>query len=347
MTNNILGVNNINNPSGYNRKIEAAAGQAFSSVLQSKMNASTMSIADFSNLDGGSTNSKNNNVFGSGGSLYGSNMFSGLSGNSLGSGSGIGSETMLAFIMLAMALGSGGEGSSAMLSSLTDAITGKNDYRTSAYQNTLGGTYNGLSLTGSAYKSTYAAPGTGSYPSSMGKACSPSIVNNVGSRSPSAYNRVVQQFNVETNSRYTPYKNGSTYCNIYVWDVTTAMGAQIPHRVDANGDVAKPGASGVKYMNANSMYDWLGNKGKEYGWKEVSAEEAQRYANMGCPAVASWKNPRGHGHIQMVVPSKDGSYNPSKGVAISQAGSKVIEYGYITDVYKSSRLKDIKYFVHA
>ncbi len=103
MTNNILGVNNINNPSGYNRKVEAAAGQAFSSVLQSKMNASTMSIADFSNLDGGGTNSKNNSVFGSGGSLYGSNMFSGLSGNSLGSGSGIGSETMLAFIMLAMA----------------------------------------------------------------------------------------------------------------------------------------------------------------------------------------------------------------------------------------------------
>lgn len=363
MTNSILSVNNTDSTATYNRTLAAQGGELFASILQSKMNSAALSISDFSNVDGqeessdlfgsslyGSASSSDS-LFGSS-SLYGLGMMPGLSGNSYGSSysSGINSDTMLMFIVMAMMLGgSDGEGSQLLLSSLASALSGNNNYnyRTAAYQNTQTGTFSGLTLTGSSYKSTYATPGTGSYPSSMGNPCSPSIVNNVGNRSAAAYNKVIEQFDVENSARYTPYKNGSTYCNIYVWDVTSAMGAQIPHRVDSNGDIATSSTKNVKYMTANAMYNWLGEKGKEYGWKEVSAEEAQKYANLGCPAVAAWKNPKGHGHIQMVVPSKDGQYNEDKGVAISQAGSKVIEYGYITDVYSSSKLDDIKYFVHA
>lgn len=359
MTNNVLSVNNnLRNVSGNNKAYAYGSGELFSSVLQSKINSSAMSIGSFDNISAqDNSNNLSSGLYGgassnpySGGGMYNQNLLTGLNGNGLSSGSskGTNSETMLMLIFMAMVLGAGGgEGSQLMLSSMAEALSGGNNYRSVAYGNTQQSAFNGLSLTGSAYKSTYVSPGTGSYPSSMGQACSPKVVNNVGNRSALAYNDVIKQFNVETNSRYTPYKNGSTYCNIYVWDVTTAMGAQIPHRVDSNGDIAEPGTKNVKYMTANSMYDWLGGKGKEYGWKEVSAEEAQKYANMGCPAVTTWKNPKGHGHIQMVVPSKDGKYNEAKGVAISQAGSKVIGYGYITDVYKSSRLKDIKYFVHA
>lgn len=364
MTNNVLGVDNSINTNAYNRATStSSAGQLFSSIFQAKMNTATMSIGDFDSIStednsdifgsnslyGTNSNSSlygtgSNSLFGTS-SLYGTNNLYGTS-NGLGTGSSsLNTDTILVFILAAMMLGGDSDGSQMMLTSLSQALTGGNNYRTYAQSNN---TFNGLSLTGSAAKSTYVTPGTGSYPSSMGKACSPSVVNNVGNRSAAAYKSVIEQFNVETNSRYTPYKNGSTYCNIYVWDVTTAMGAQIPHRVDSQGNIATSSTSNVKYMTANRMYDWLGGeKGKEYGWKEVTAEEAQKYANMGCPAVAAWKNPKGHGHIQMVVPSKDGQYNSSKGVAISQAGSKVIEYGYISDVYKSSRLKDIKYFVHA
>lgn len=370
MTTGISGVANNTNSNSYDSNVKTAAGQVFSSVLQAKMNSSTMSIANFDNIND-TTNSSNslfsNSLNGqrgglgtSGNSLMssslmgltgglggstGTSLLGSLGGGTQSSSSGISGDTLvtLLFLMLAMNT-SGGDGSSAMLSSLTSALTGNSPY--SSFSSNASSLYNGLSLEGSSYKSTPVTKGTGSYPSSMGYACSPSVVSNVGARSAALYNNVIKQFNVEGNSRYTPYKNGSTYCNIYVWDVTTAMGAEIPHRVDANGDIVKKGSSVAKYMTANAMYDWLGGKGQEYGWKEVSAQEAQMYANMGSPAVASWKNPKGHGHIQMVVPSKDGGYNQEKGVAISQAGSKVIEYGHISDVYKSSRLSDIKYFVH-
>lgn len=360
MTNSVFGVDSSINPSAYTNSSAATNSELFSAMLRTQMNTSTKSIASFKEDDDDNDFSLSG---GTGSSVYGSDSLSALTGNSssallgglLGSvngnsdsSTGINSETMLAMLILALAMGnSNGGGSELMLSSFSNALTNRYSYVSSGYQANQSRAAKGLALTNSAYKSTYVTPGSGKYPSSMGYECSPSIVNNMGNRSAAAYNRVVQQFNVETSGRYTPYKNGSTYCNIYVWDVTTAMGAEIPHRTDKNGDIADSGDKNITYMTANRMYDWLGGKGKEYGWKEVSAQEAQRYANMGCPAVTAWKNPKGHGHIQMVVPSKDGSYNEKKGVAISQAGSKVIDYGYITDVYSSKRLKDIKYFVHA
>lgn len=368
MTNNILGVDtSINTNAFINSTSVDTSDEMFETVLKAKMNSATMSIADFENVNEDSSSTDLTSLYdsssssslydastlsallGNNGDIYGTSLLPNLTGSSnVNSDSEISSETMLAMIILSLAMGdSDSDASQIMFSSLSNALANKNGYTSSTYKGNSTSTFNGLSLTGSAYKTTHSIPGTGKYPSNMGQKCSPSIVNNVGNRSAKAYNNVIQQFNVETNSRYTPYKNGSTYCNIYVWDVTSAMGAEIPHRTDSNGDIADSKTSNVKYMTANAMYDWLGNKGKEYGWKEVSAEEAQKYANMGCPSVAAWKNPKGHGHIQMVVPSKDGSYNQSKGVAISQAGSKVIEYGYITDVYSSKRLNDIKYFVHA
>ena len=362
MTNPITSVDNLLNQTGYINGTYTQPGEHFSNVLRTKMNTEASSIATFKddedkkNNSFSLTGSKNNS------SLFGAGMTSGIMGDSYNSffsnlfGSavndssqgGIDSKAMLAMIFLTMAMNSADSGTShVMMSSLSNALTDKYSYLSSAYKANQSKVNRDMPLSNSTFKSTYVTPGTGSYPSSMGKPCSASIVSNVGSRSANAYRSVIEQFNVETNSRYTPYKNGSTYCNIYVWDVTTAMGAEIPHRTDSNGDIAKPGDKNITYMTANKMYDWLLGKGKEYGWKEVSAQEAQRYANMGCPAVTAWKNPKGHGHIQMVAPSKDGQYNQSKGVAISQAGSKVIEYGYISDVYKSTRLKDIKYFVHA
>ena len=53
------------------------------------------------------------------------------------------------------------------------------------------------------------------------------------------YNNVINQFAVQYNPRYGEvYVDGvlkKTNCNIFVWDVTSAMGALIPHWVDANG----------------------------------------------------------------------------------------------------------------
>jgi len=144
-------------------------------------------------------------------------------------------------------------------------------------------------------------------------------------------------------------KNGNddTYCNIFLWDVTRAMGAEIPHYVDpaTKAPRAYPDVKGAKEMTANDIYDWLHSVGEQYGWYKVTAEEAQALANQGKPVVTAMKNDSGHGHVQVVCPSQDGSYNPQKGVTIAQAGRNLYDYAYVTQVYNAS-LSKLTYFAH-
>jgi hypothetical protein len=125
------------------------------------------------------------------------------------------------------------------------------------------------------------------------------------------------------------------------------MGAEVPHYIDnATGAPVSSAGSNTTELNANQVNDWLNTYGSAYGWTKVSAEEAQYYANMGMPSVTSWKNPSGHGHLQVVSPSLDGAYNPEKGVAIAQAGRQLKNYDYITSVYGNGTLANVEYFVH-
>ncbi len=188
------------------------------------------------------------------------------------------------------------------------------------------------------------------YPFNASKAVTPLVTSDKSNRSASLYENVIAQFKVETNARYAVNKNGTgdTYCNIFMWDVTRAMGAEIPHYVDAQTLEARyyPDVSGAKELNANGIYDWLSKMGNSYGWKKVTAEEAQAFANSGKPVVTAWKNTSGHGHVQVVCPSKSGTYNEKLGVTVAQAGRNLFNYGYITDVYNES-LKDVVYYAHA
>ena len=165
---------------------------------------------------------------------------------------------------------------------------------------------------------------------SYASAGSTDLTSTSRNRSPALYRAVLDQFNVETNPRYAVNQRGEgdTYCNLYVLDAAEAMGAQIPR------------------SNANGISTWLNGQGAVNGWIKVSPQEAQMYANQGMPAVASWYNTSGKGHVSMVAPSVDGKYNEEKGVAIAQAGSKLIRNGYITDVYKKSAADKLDYFVH-
>ncbi len=200
----------------------------------------------------------------------------------------------------------------------------------------------------SAYLSNMTGGVTG-IPENAWEVANAPLTNNVGQRDPDTYRAVMNQFNVESNPRYTVNKNGigDTYCNIYVWDVTRAMGAEIPHYLTSAGEPVSTGGAGITETNANMVNDWLNTYGPKYGWKQVSAEEAQQYANQGMPAITSWKNPSGHGHLQMVSPSADGGYDTVNGVAISQAGRLLINDGHIVDSYgNSSTLSQVEYFVH-
>ncbi|MCE5236834.1 MAG: hypothetical protein ABFC62_12770 [Clostridiaceae bacterium] len=188
------------------------------------------------------------------------------------------------------------------------------------------------------------------YPYNASKAVTPLVTSDDKNRSASLYEKVVAQFKVESNPRYAVNKGGTgdTYCNIYLWDVTRAMGAEIPHYVDAATLEARdwPDVSGAKELNANGIYDWLSKKGGDYGWKQVSAASAQSLANDGHPVVTAWKNPSGHGHVQVVVPSEDGAYDEARGVAVAQAGRRLFSYGSIKSVYGES-LDQVVYYAHA
>ncbi len=156
-------------------------------------------------------------------------------------------------------------------------------------------------------------------------------------RNRATYDNVLNQFAVGANPRYTP-REGNTYCNIFVWDATRAMGAEIPHWVDANGNHAPVGRG--RELDANATNQWLNTHGGRFGWRAVSAEEAQRLANQGHPVVASWRNPNGIGHIAMVRPGE----MTSRGPAIAQAGARNFNYGQLQDGFGNAR--GVQFFVN-
>lgn len=190
------------------------------------------------------------------------------------------------------------------------------------------------------------------YPYEAWKACSPIITNGEGERSAGAYVSVIDQFQVETNGRYANNKRGTgdTYCNIFTWDVTSAMGAELPHYVDAQTGAPRqyPDTKGARELTANATYEWLHTYGEQYGWYEVTAEQAQTHADLGGPAVVSWKNPTGKsGHLQVVRPELEGvMYDEQKGVAVAQAGSKLLSYTHTNDIFSERAMQQLKYFVH-
>ena len=173
----------------------------------------------------------------------------------------------------------------------------------------------------------------------------PAITSNETNRSPERYRAVIDQFNVETAERYRPGRNDSTYCNIFLWDVTKAMGAEIPHYTDPETGEPRyyPDTKGAKSMGAIATDAWLEKHGREYGWYEADAETAQRYANEGKPAVTSAGS---LGHVQIVCPSEDGGFDTARGVTIAQAGRIVTNYSYISGTYSTTGQKNVRYWIH-
>lgn len=174
----------------------------------------------------------------------------------------------------------------------------------------------------------------------------PKVTSRPGGRHPRLLEAVIRQFDVERNRRYR-YQSGLTYCNIFVWDVSVAMGAEIPHWVNASAaPVTSDQPSGNQELNANMTYDWLRDHGAAYGWTSVTAIETQAYANLGYPAIATWKNPNTSrsGHIAVVRP---GSYSRDNGPHIAQAGATNTESTRVAQQFTTGwRNNTIAYYVH-
>lgn len=167
------------------------------------------------------------------------------------------------------------------------------------------------------------------------------LTSDPNNRSAELYTEVLDQFAVGDNVRYAQNQQGKgeTYCNIFVWDATKAMGVEIPHWVDGNGNPTAVAATGSRELSANGVVGWLNQHGPSNGWRVVGAEEAQQLANQGKPTVAGWSNPRGIGHVAMVRPGEMGANGPR----IAQAGGANFNDGNVRQGFSD---RPVVYYVH-
>lgn len=148
-------------------------------------------------------------------------------------------------------------------------------------------------------------------------------------RSPDALRAVAGQFAVETAPRYRP-KDGKTYCNIYLWDVTRALGCEVPHWVGPPGMRSE--------TTANALVTWLLAEGSTLGWREDDERAAVAHAAFGRPAVAAWRNPAGHGHVALLLPSPDGE------ARVAAAGARCLFDVPLVESF--GRIYGIRFFLH-
>lgn len=189
------------------------------------------------------------------------------------------------------------------------------------------------------YDGVHPAPGTVS--TNRANYIHPPLTNAPEQRDPAIYSQLINQFAVAFNPRYLP-GNGNTYCNIFVWDVSRAMGAEIPHWVDSSGNIAGPFMPHASEININGGVNWMNEHGMvQFGWKSCTPQQAQDAANQGRIAVVMWKNPTGgHGHTAVVKP---GSVN-SGGPEIAQAGRHNFNDGHVVNGF--GNLSPLQYFWH-
>jgi hypothetical protein len=165
---------------------------------------------------------------------------------------------------------------------------------------------------------------------------------NTTARQRARYMAILDGLQVESNPRYQRGRrgHGETYCNLFVADATQALGAPIPLWTLSDGGARR-------YLRANAMQDWLLTEGAALGWRRVTDAEAQRAANAGRPAVATWKNSDSahSGHMAMLRPGPV-PVAPERGPRIAQAGrhnyrstEAVVGFG------SAARLAEIIYFV--
>jgi len=175
---------------------------------------------------------------------------------------------------------------------------------------------------------------------------------------------IVETLNVTASARFQPGE-GKTYCNIYAYDVVTALGGYLPRvwwtdptwtkiqggaeivsladlkrmkkdKEDVSNVVAPEYGVTVDEQNANALTKWMHKTGGEFGWSAASdMEAAQTAANQGQIVIllAANKVASKSGHVSVVLAEsnehKAGRDEATAKVVVplqSQAGSKNFKY---------------------
>jgi hypothetical protein len=146
----------------------------------------------------------------------------------------------------------------------------------------------------------------------------------------------VATLNVEDSSRYAA-SGETTYCNIYAYDLVTALGAYIPRtwwynnaisRIQAGetpisvaehesriasgqsvaGTIHPVYGETVRELDANSLNTWMQEWGASFGWsRAASADAAQQAANAGNIVVILADGLGVPGHVSVVLSEGYGS----------------------------------------
>lgn len=106
------------------------------------------------------------------------------------------------------------------------------------------------------------------------KAVQAPVQSREGKRSKALLLNVIHQFGVATNPRYDPDAPDRPRAHIYLWDVTRAMGCEIPHFV------------GPKELSLSQTVDWIRHEAPMRGWVRSSPEDAIASAQEGKLALA-------------------------------------------------------------
>jgi hypothetical protein len=118
-------------------------------------------------------------------------------------------------------------------------------------------------------------------------------------RSPENLQKALLQFGVASSLRYRPTAK-DTYCNIFRWDATRALGVEVPHWHDLRTGTTTAVGKGVE-MRANMVEDWMRRAGVAQGWREVDKRTAYASAALGLPVVLNQKGVRS-GHEALLMP---------------------------------------------
>jgi len=166
---------------------------------------------------------------------------------------------------------------------------------------------------------------------------------------------IVSWLGVEKSGRWRP-KPGTTYCNVYAYDLCNAIGAYAPRVWWGNKSDAEPVlGKNVFELSANALYSWFVQHSEEFGWKKVKTlDELQDAANAGNAAVivGKNKNAQASGHICCVVP-ESGKLMAKRvdGQVVlpvqSQAGAYNYELSLISEWWKSPSFAEFGFWVHS
>ncbi len=160
------------------------------------------------------------------------------------------------------------------------------------------------------------------------KALQPPVQSREGRRSREAYRLVLDQFAVGTNPRYEPDAPGKPRAHIFVWDVTRAMGVEIPHFL------------GGRELNLAQTVDWIRHEGPMKGWRRCSELDAWQAANAGHPVIALPKEVR----LKLLAMARPGDFNTDGKPFLSAAA---LERGNGLSVKQAFNVFAVEFYSHA